>query len=202
MTPGVEGDVATFPSPDDLWSLTSAANNAWRAGFAAVPPEDKGGSWDLRYYQEIAVSRVLERVADTVPRILLTLATGTGKTSIAFQIAWKLFKARWTLARDCARQPRILFLADRNTLADQAFNDFNAFAAFDERALVRIAPDEIKKKGQVPKNGSVFFTIFQTFMSGPGGSPYFGDYASDFFDFIVIDECHRGGANDEGTWRA
>src|SRR5258708_33224944 len=119
MTPGVEGDVATFPSPDELWSLTSAATNAWRDRFAAVPPEDKGGSWDLRYYQEIAVSRVLERVAATVPRILLTLATGTGKTSIAFQIAWKLFKARGTLARARALQPPLLFPADRNTRAQQ-----------------------------------------------------------------------------------
>ncbi len=202
MATGAEGDVAAFPSPDELWGLTFAQANIWRDRFATVPAEDKGGSWTLRYYQEIAVNRVLERVAVGTDRILLTLATGTGKTSIAFQIAWKLFKARWTPARDGSRQPRILFLADRNTLANQAFNDFNAFAAFEERALVRIAPEEIRKKGQVPKNGAVFFTIFQTFMSGPGDTPYFGDYAPDFFDFIVIDECHRGGANDEGTWRA
>jgi type I restriction enzyme R subunit len=96
------------------------------------------------------------------------------------------------------RRPRILFLADRNILANQAYNDFSAFA---EDALVRIAPDSIRKKGQVPKNGSVFFTIFQTFMSGPEGAPNFGEYPPDFFDFIIIDECHRGGANDEGSWR-
>jgi len=141
-------------------------------------------------------------VSANADRILLTLATGTGKTSIAFQIAWKLFKARWSLARDGSRQPRILYLADRNDLGGQAFNDFNSFAAFDERALVRIKPEEITKAGKVPKNGAVFFTIFQTFMSGPGGAPYFGEYPADFFDFIVIDECHRGGANDEGSWRA
>ena len=145
---------------------------------------------------------VLGRVSANADRILLTLATGTGKTSIAFQIAWKLFKARWSLARDGSRQPRILYLADRNDLGGQAFNDFNSFAAFDERALVRIKPEEITKAGKVPKNGAVFFTIFQTFMSGPGGAPYFGEYPADFFDFIVIDECHRGGANDEGSWRA
>lgn len=202
MATGAEADVASYPSPDELWNLTFAEANTWRDRFAAVPFEDKGGSWTLRYYQEVAVNRVLARVADgSTDRILLTLATGTGKTSIAFQIAWKLFSARWSLARDGARQPRILFLADRNTLADQAFNDFNSFVAFEERALVRIAPDEIKRKGHVPKNGSVFFTIFQTFMSGPGGSPYFGEYPRDFFDFIVIDECHRGGASDESTWR-
>jgi type I restriction enzyme R subunit len=92
-----------------------------------------------------------------------------------------------------------LFLADRNILADQAYN---AFSAFPDDALVRIEPADIRKQGRVPKNGSIFFTIFQTFMSGPGGAPYFGEYPPDFFDFIVIDECHRGGANDEGTWRA
>lgn len=202
MATGAEGDVPAYPSPDELWQLTFAEANAWRERFAGVPFEDKSGSWQIRFYQEIAVNRVLERVGADADRILLTLATGTGKTSIAFQIAWKLFKARWSLARDGARQPRILFLADRNTLASQAFNDFNAFAAFDERALVRIKPEEITKAGKVPKNGAVFFTIFQTFMSGPGNAPYFGEYPPDFFDFIIIDECHRGGANDEGSWRA
>ena len=135
-------------------------------------------------------------------RILLTLATGTGKTFIAFQIAWKLFHSRWNLSREPSRRPRILFLADRNILADQAYN---AFSAFPEDALVRIEPEDIRKKGKVPKNGSLFFTIFQTFMSGPPKdgkpSPYFGEYPPDFFDFIVIDECHRGGANDESNWR-
>ena len=93
-------------------------------------------------------------------------------------------------------------MADRNFLADQAYNDFSAFG---DDALIRISPEDIRKKGRVPKNGSVFFSIFQTFMSGTGKdgepSPYFGDYSPDFFDFIVIDECHRGGANDESTWR-
>ncbi len=91
------------------------------------------------------------------------------------------------------------FLADRNILADQAYN---AFSAFPEDAMVRIDPASIRQKGKVPKNASIFFTIFQTFMCGPEGSPYFGEYPPDFFDFIVIDECHRGGANDESTWRA
>ncbi|MFM2111982.1 MAG: hypothetical protein RLZZ271_642, partial [Pseudomonadota bacterium] len=203
MSTGAEGDVVAFPSPDALWQATFAQANAWRDRFAAVPFPDKGGSWLLRYYQEIAVNRVLDPISQGQDRILLTLATGTGKTSIAFQIAWKLFKARWSRAGEPTRQPRVLFLADRNTLADQAFKDFNAFMAFEERALIRIAPDEIRKNdGRVPKNGSVFFTIFQTFMSGPDGTPYFGAYPRDFFDLIVIDECHRGGAKDESEWRA
>ena len=206
---------------------------------------------------------MLEAIADNQQRILLTLATGTGKTFIAFQLAWKLFHARWNqtyrnsisvrpelvegtdgaqseIAETTLRQaqgerpsnivnrrPRILFLADRNILADQAYNSFSAFP---EDALVRIAPEDISKKGRVPKNGNVFFTIFQTFMSGPPTlrsfdklmtqgerNPdtvrgelvepqserafYFGEYPPDFFDFIVIDECHRGGANDESNWR-
>jgi len=210
MREGAEGQVPQFPSPQELWDRTYATRNAWRERFAAVPCPDKSGSWQIRYYQQIAVERVLEAIAQGRERVLLTLATGTGKTSIAFQIAWKLFRARWNLAdwksdSEPTRSPRILFLADRNNLADQAFNDFNAFAAFEESALVRIAPDEIRKKARVPTNGSVFFTIFQTFLSGPPKdgkpSPYFGEYPPDFFDFIVIDECHRGGANDESTWR-
>src|ERR1700682_906799 len=116
----------------------------------------------------------MEAIAAERTRILLTLATGTGKTFIAFQIAWKLFHARWNLSREPSRRPRILFLADRNILADQAYN---AFSAFPEDAQVRIAPQDIKKKGKVPKNGSIFFTIFQTFMSVPPkdghASPYF-----------------------------
>ncbi|MCM8597572.1 MAG: DEAD/DEAH box helicase family protein [Candidatus Accumulibacter sp.] len=204
MDTGEEGDVPAFPTPDELWNRTFAVANAWRDRFAAIPFEDKGGAWDSRYYQEIAIRRVLEAVADGRDRILLTLATGTGKTAIAFQIAWKLFQSRWNLTDrkgDAApsRRPRILFLADRNILANQAYNEFSAFS---DDARVRIEPDEIRKKGRVPKNGNIFFTIFQTFMSGPGESPYFGEYPPDFFDFIVIDECHRGGANDEGQWRA
>ncbi|HSL03968.1 MAG TPA: DEAD/DEAH box helicase family protein, partial [Nitrospiraceae bacterium] len=201
METGTEGDVLHYPSPDELWNLTFAKQNAWRNRFATVPFPDKSGSWTIRFYQEIAVERVLERIANGDDRILLTLATGTGKTSIAFQIAWKLFQSRWNLSREPSRRPRILFLADRNTLATQAYNDFTSFAAFEDEALVRIKPESIREKGRVPTNASLFFTIFQTFMSGPGDTPYFGAYPSDFFDFIVIDECHRGGANDESNWR-
>ena len=202
MKTGTEGLVADFFTPDELWNKTFTIQNEWRERFAAVPFEDKSGSWQLRYYQEIAVKNTLEAIANNRDRILLTLATGTGKTAIAFQIAWKLFQTRWNLLRDGKRRPRILFLADRNILADQAYNAFSAFA---EDALVRIKPKEISKKGSVPTNGSIFFTIFQTFMSGTDAEgkpmPYFGEYPADYFDLIIIDECHRGGANDEGNWR-
>ena len=202
MKTGEEGLVANFLSPQQLWDKTFPEQNNWREKFSNVPFENKGGFWQLRYYQEIAIKNTLEAISEGKNRILLTLATGTGKTAIAFQIAWKLFQTRWTLQKDSNRRPRILFLADRNILADQSYNSFSAFP---DDALVRIKPDEIKKKGKVPTNGNVFFTIFQTFMSGTdangNSTSYFGEYPPDYFDFIIIDECHRGGANDESSWR-
>ncbi len=222
---GEEKLVNDFLSPQALWDKTYRDQNDWREQFSAVPFEDKSGTWQLRYYQEIAVKNTLEAIAQNKDRILLTLATGTGKTAIAFQIAWKLFQTRWNLNRDGKRRPRILFLVDRNILADQAFNSFSAFP---DDAMVRIKPKEVKKWGKVPTNGSIFFTIFQSFMTkiskyksfvsqprndttyamvAESQSPYevnqynFGQYPQDFFDFIIIDECHRGGANDEGNWR-
>src|ERR1035437_4002006 len=226
MKTGAEGLVDDYLTPEELWNKTypngseSELVELWREKFASVPFEDKSGSWQLRYYQEIAVRNTLEAVAKNQQRILLTLATGTGKTAIAFQIAWKMFQTRWNLKRDGSRRPRILFLADRNILADQAYN---AFSAFQEDALVRIKPSEIKKSGNVPTNGSIFFTIFQTFMTNTPAKGVeqdinllaaeppvkyepadlnFGQYPTDYFDFIIIDECHRGGANDEGNWRS
>ena len=205
MATGTEGQAERFPTPQELWGRVFADENAWRDRFAAIPYADKGGNWQIRFYQDIAMSRALEAIATGRNRILLTLATGTGKTSIAFQILWKLFQARWNLTGRPTRRPRILFLADRNTLADQAFNDFTGFAAFEDNALARLEPDALRRKGRVPTNASVFITIFQTFMSGPvvegKPSPWFGQYPADFFDFVVIDECHRGGANNESTWR-
>jgi type I restriction enzyme, R subunit len=213
MVTGEEALVDDYLSPEELWKLTyNEAKEApgftelWRERFAEIPFEAKG-DWAPRYYQENAINNALESIAQGNSRILLTLATGTGKTCIAFQMAWKLFHSRWSLSAqknpdNAGKRPRILFLADRNVLANQAFNDFGPFG---EDAIVRIEPSEIKKKGSVPKNASVFFTIFQTFMSGKddegNSAPYFGDYPEDFFDFIIIDECHRGGANDESSWR-
>ena len=199
MVSGAEGDMdLPFPSPDELWDRTFADQNIWRERFGAVDFETDGGKWELRYYQHKAINAALEAVAKGDRRILLTLATGTGKTSIAFQIAWKLFQAKWNLTGEPVRRPRILFLADRNILADQAYN---AFSAFPNDAVTRIDPDTIRKnRGKPPKNASLFFTIFQTFMTGEG-EPVYTQYPPDFFDFIVIDECHRGGAKDESEWR-
>ena len=224
MQTGEEGLVDRYLTPQELWiksyptKASTEITELWRDKFSSIPFEDKSGTWQPRYYQEIAIKRTLESIAQGKDRILLTLATGTGKTAIAFQIAWKLFHTRWNLTVNNQyqkRQPRILFLADRNILANQAFN---SFSAFEEDALVRIKPKEIKKRGKVPTNGSIFFTIFQSLMANDTtaeleeieeenttdydmSAAYYNQYPKDYFDLIIIDECHRGGANDEGNWR-
>ena len=248
MEEGTEGDVARFPTPEELWEMTFPSPHEtykkeileWKSRFEAIPFPLFKGKYLPRYYQHVAVEKALDAIAAKKDRILLTMATGTGKTATAFHICWKLFHAKWNLKRDGKRSPRILFLADRNLLADQAFN---SFGDFNEDALVRITPKQIKKTGKVPTNGNIFFTIFQSFMASDASEndeelaleqeasgvadvselsepllmvaegekpylaqvkpkPYFGQYDPDFFDFIIIDECHRGGANDESTWRA
>ena len=204
-----EGFIDRFPTPDELWAMTFPDKNDWRDKFNLEPFNRDGGKMP-RYYQENAVNAVLEAVSKKIDRILLTLATGTGKTYIAFQICWKLMQTRWNNLQN-GKLPRILFLADRNILADQAYN---AFGAFDQNALARITPKEIRKNGgKVPMGQSIYFTIFQTMLCGsdgeetsePGTEPekieYYKQYPQDFFDFIIIDECHRGGANDESEWR-
>ncbi|WP_407674265.1 EcoAI/FtnUII family type I restriction enzme subunit R [Nodularia harveyana] len=213
MHTGAEGYISQYPTPEQLWKdtwglseLETSQVKQWRERFANVPFEDRSGTWETRYYQHNAIKHVLEAITQGKNRILLTMATGTGKTFVAFQLAWKLFQSRWNLSQTPTRRPRILFLADRNILANQAYNSFSAFP---DDALVRIDPEAIKKRGRVPKNGSVFFTIFQTFMTKTSSSlsevedntANFSDYPPDFFDFIIIDECHRGGASDESTWR-
>lgn len=194
---GEEKEIPSFPSPKTLWEMTYTTPNALWNLLSAIPNET-AGRFEPRYYQTNAINAVIKAMAQGKNRILLTLATGTGKTCIAFQIIWKLFQARWNLDKVGARAPRVLFLADRNILANQAYN---AFGAFPQDALCRIKPSDIKKEGKVPTVENIFFTIFQTFMSGPDKAPYFGQYPKDFFDFIVIDECHRGGAKDESEWR-
>lgn len=213
MQTGRERDLELpFPSPDELWARIYPENNDWRNRFGTVPFATDGGKWEPRYYQHRAISSVLEAIADGKDRILLTLATGTGKTGVAYQIAWKLFQTRWTLQGDMGRRPRILFLADRNILADQAYNSFSGFK---EDARCRITPKEIKKRGGMPTNANIFFSIFHTFMTQGSEEfdeqefeddmvatePNYLEYSRDFFDFIIIDECHRAGARDESPWR-
>lgn len=211
MRTGEEGaiDPLAYPTPDELWNEIfgqPSLANQWREKFGQTPFETSG-KWQPRYYQHNAIAKALDAIANGDDRILLTMATGTGKTAVAFQIVWKLFQSRWCLAnRDTPGSttgiPKVLFLADRNGLANQAFN---SFGAFEEKALVRIDPKSIRKKGGLPTNGSVFFTIFQTFMTGTDENgepkPVFGEVPPDFFDLVIIDECHRGGAKDESSWR-
>ena len=193
-----EGEVDKFPSPDDLWERNFKNKNKWSDKFDNQTYFPFKNKKQPRYYQDVAITAALDAIAADKDRILLTLATGTGKTVIAFQIAWKLFNTKWNKQKDGSRTPRILFLADRNILADQAYNSFEAFP---DSALARISPKDIRSRGRVPMNASIYFTIFQTFMSGPNETSYFGEYPKDFFDLIIIDECHRGGANDESNWR-
>jgi len=197
---GKEGYIDRYPTPEELWSATYPDSNHWRDRFATVPPDNKSGMREARYYQHNAIQAVLEAIAAGQKRMLLTMATGTGKTTIALQIAWKLFHSSWNLSGEPTHRPCILFLTDRNILANQALTEFTAFP---EDALVRIEPKNIQKTKKVPKNGSVFFSIFQTFMTQNGEelAPNFLEYAPDFFDLVIVDECHRGGANDESTWR-
>ena len=196
MQTGEERFIKQFPTPEELWQKTYSNLTNWEEKLLREPLWSDGTKTP-RYYQEVAIRKVLRAIARGEKRILLTLATGTGKTFIAFQIAYLLFQTRWNLT-DSGTRPKILFLADRNVLANQARNDFGGFK---DDAMVRIKPGTISKTGKVPTNGSVFFTIFQTFMCGEDGKEYFGQYPQDYFDLIIIDECHRGGANDESNWR-
>ena len=213
IIPSKEHDIDKFPSPQDLWQMTFPEENTWRDKFNLCALNRSGGR-QPRYYQEIAINNVLEAVAKQRNRILLTMATGTGKTYTAFQICWKLTQTKWN-TKGMERAPRILFIADRNILANQAINDFDQFP---EDAMCRITPKELRKNNyKVPTARNLYFTIFQTMMTSPNAQkaeeqgitlpegsddqPYYMQYERNFFDFIIIDECHRGGANDESEWR-
>ncbi|MBQ2168274.1 MAG: DEAD/DEAH box helicase family protein, partial [Prevotella sp.] len=213
IIPSKEHDIDYFPTPQDLWQMTFPDENPWRDKFNLCALNRSGGR-QPRYYQEIAINNVLEAVAKQRNRILLTMATGTGKTYTAFQICWKLTQTKWC-TKGVERAPRILFISDRNILANQAINDFDQFP---EDAMCRITPKELRKNNyKVPTARNLYFTIFQTMMTSPNAQkaeeqgitlpegsndqPYYMQYERNFFDFIIIDECHRGGANDESEWR-
>ncbi len=185
--------VETYPTPNELYSLVNGVQGDIEER-AVAEPYHKSGK-EPRYYQENAIMSAVRAIAKGEPRVLLTLATGTGKTFIAFQIVWKLFNARWNKHGD-NRRPRILFLADRNVLIEQAMGDFNPL----EDESVRVNGEEIRNQGKVPTNANIFFSIYQA-MIGGGETPYYQDYPADFFDLIIIDECHRGVAGDESRWK-
>jgi len=185
-----------YPTPDQLYERRFGQPNEMKQRLLDIPFY-LSGDFKPRYYQEIAVNKVVESIADDQKRILLTLATGTGKTFIAFQIAFKLFTGRWNVD-NAVRRPRILFLADRNILADQAINTFNPL----ENDLVKIDGDEIRRRnGKVPTNANLFFAIYQAIAEKENIGGFYKQYPPDFFDLVIIDECHRGSAGEGGSWR-
>lgn len=205
-----KGDFIDFyPTPDEIFKKTFGKNNETKEKLLSAPfyiSEKKP-----RYYQEIAIRKTIEAIADHKKRILLTLATWTWKTVIAFQLCYKLFHARFSLEWIGKRRPKILILADRNVLINQAMNTFNPM----EKDLIKINWEEIRKKWwKVPKNANIFFSIYQALTGGKTtedddfedlnseqfSEKYFKQYEKDFFDIIIIDECHRGGARQDGNW--
>jgi type I restriction enzyme R subunit len=193
-----KGDyVADFPSPQDLYNKAIGKTTPLKEELLKEPFQ-LIGSMQPRYYQQIAVQKVMEAIGDGSTRVLLTLATGTGKTFIAYQVTYKLYKTKWNID-GADRRPKILFLADRNILVDQAINTFNPF----EKDLVKIDGSEIRARGgKVPTNAYIFFAIYQAISEKEDIGGYYKEYPSDFFDIIIIDECHRGSANEAGSWRA
>lgn len=184
-----------FPSPQQLYNKTFQKDRNLKKTFHNIPfLLDK---FQPRYYQETAVNETLEHIAEGDTRILLNLATGTGKTFIALQIVHKLLQAKWNVDGE-DRRPRVLFLADRNVLADQAINTFNHY----EKDLIKIDGEEIRdRNGRVPTNAYIFFAIYQAIAEREDWEGYYQEYPEDFFDVIIIDECHRGSANESGSWR-
>jgi type I restriction enzyme, R subunit len=197
MKSGTGDYIDNFPTPETLFqesidNLTSLKKQLLGVPFYLV------GDKQPRYYQEIAVNKAIEAIADGKPRILLTLATGTGKTFIAFQIVHKLLTVKWNLDK-VDRRPKVLFLADRNLLADQAINTFNDPY---EKDLIKIDGSEVRaRNGVVPTNAFIFFAIYQAISEKENIGGYYKQYPKDFFDLIIIDECHRGSANEDGSWR-
>lgn len=188
--------IASFPSPESLFRKVMGKTEDLRERLL-TQPFHMIGDMKPRYYQEIAVQRTLEAIAKGEKRILLTLATGTGKTFIAFQLVYKLFMQKWNID-NADRRPKVLFLADRNILADQAINNFNPL----EKEIIKINGEEIRNRsGVVPTNANIFFAIYQAISERENISGYYKGYPKDFFDLVIIDECHRGGAKEEGSWR-
>lgn len=194
-----KGDyVGSYPTPDELLARSMGETTDLGRELRNIPFHLEAGMRP-RYYQELAVHAATDAIGRGKQRVLLTLATGTGKTFIAFQIVHKLFQARWNRRQPGSRRPRILFLADRNILADQAINTFNPY----EKDLVKIDGEEIRSRnGVVPANAHIFFDIYQAIAERENIGGYYKEYPPEFFDLILIDECHRGAANSEGSWRA
>ena len=191
-------EIDSFPTPEELYQRVQGSNP--QKVKMLKEPLIQEGVMIPRYYQKLAVQRAIGAIADGSKRVLLTLATGTGKTFIAYQIVRKLLNLKWRVDGK-EQQPKVLFLADRNILVDQAINTFNNI----EGQIVKVDGNEIRQRnGVVPSAANVYFAIYQAITGGANNDEileYYKQYPKDFFDIVIIDECHRGSANDEGSWR-
>lgn len=190
---GQERNLESFPAPKELWNRLRAGENlkSDTAAERLLTPYNHLSGKSPRYYQEIAINRTVHSILQEKHRILLTMATGTGKTVVAFQICWKLWQARWNRTGEY-RRPKILYLADRNILVDDPKDkDFAPFG--DARWKI--------ENGEVNKGREMYFAIYQAIAKDERRPGLYKEYARDFFDLVVIDECHRGSAKEESNWR-
>jgi type I restriction enzyme, R subunit len=189
---GTEREIDSYPSPDELWERYRAAAGLETATVTSVlEPYNLQGGKTPRYYQQIAINRAVQAIASGHQRILLTMATGTGKTFVAFQICWKLWNSRWNRTGEY-RRPKILFLADRNVLVDDPKD--KTFAVFGD-ARFKI------EGGKINKGREMYFAIYQALAKDTNRPGLYKEYPPDFFDLIIVDECHRGSANDDSNWQ-
>jgi type I restriction enzyme, R subunit len=188
---GTEREVERYAAPAELWQRLTAGTAIPEASSThLLEPFNLVSGKVPRYYQQIAITRVVEAILLGQKRVLATLATGTGKTCVAFQICWKLWNSRWNRTGE-HRRPKILFLADRNILVDDPMAKM--FAPFGD-ARHKIT------SGNISQGREMYFGIYQSLTTAT--EDVFRQYRPDFFDLIIIDECHRGSSRDESTWRS
>jgi type I restriction enzyme R subunit len=192
-TTGREQELKAFPTPDELWQRLRSAEKIEDQETATkiLTPANAAIGKGQRYYQEIAINRVIQAILQGDKRVLLTMATGTGKTAVAFQICWKLWNTRWNRTGE-HRRPKILYLADRNILIDDPKDKM--FTTFGD-ARWKI------ENGEVNKGREMYFAIYQAIAKDEHRPGLYKEYAKDFFDLIIVDECHRGSAKDDSNWR-
>ena len=191
---GTETPRADYPTPAELWSRYRAGAGLADDGAAErlLTPSNHRVGMGERYYQQLAINRIVESLLRGQQRLLVTMATGTGKTAVAFQVCWKLWTARWNRAGE-HRRPKILYLADRNILIDQPKD--GVFSAFGD-ARFKI------ESGAVVMGREIYFAIYQALADGSAREGLFRAYPPEFFDLVIVDECHRGSAREDSTWRA